>query len=375
MKMKAAVLNAVNEPLAIEEVELDPPRGGEVLVQLKATGVCHSDVHYVQGDNARELPLILGHEGAGIVQEVGPGVTRVKPGDHVVLSFLPSCGTCRWCRSGHPVMCDVSANLRGGTMPDGTRRLHRSRDGRDINNFLFVSTFAEYSVVPEASVIPVPVEAPLERICLLGCGFTTGFGTVTNVARVQRGESVTIIGCGGLGLAAIQAARLAGAATIVAVDVHEEKLAMAKAFGATHTLISRRNNDQVLQEIMALTDGLGTDYSLEFVGGAASPATADLAFRAIRKCGTMCFAGLAPDHLDSMPISPKMLMMQQKRVVGAIFGDSQFRSDIPRYVELYMQRQINLDDMVSQEIPLEDINSAVQEVIAGNKVARQVIRF
>ncbi len=373
MRMQAAVLNAVNTPLEIEEVELDAPQAGEVLVRMVATGVCHSDVHYIVGENARELPLILGHEGAGIVESVGPGVTNAAQGDHVILTFLPSCGKCRWCQSGHPVLCDLGKVLRNGTMPDGTRRL-RKPDGTEINNFLFVSTFAEYTVVPATSVVRVPKAAPLERVCLLGCGFTTGFGTATNAIHITPGESVTVIGCGGLGLAAIQGAALSGAGQIIAVDLHEGKLALAKRFGATDTIVGR-DNAETLAQIMALTGDLGTDYALEFVGGGATPKTAELAFNAIHKGGTMVFAGLAPDNITSMPISPKLLMTQQKRVVGALFGDSQFRSDVPRYVDLYLQGRINLDDMVSREIALADINDAVQEVIAGDKVARQVIRF
>ena len=210
MKMKAAVLYGVKEPLVVETVELDPPKAGEVLVKMVATGICHTDIHRFTGDALVDYPVVLGHEGAGIVKEVGEGVTRVKSGDHVVLTFLPSCGQCRWCHNGQPTLCDLGALLRTGKMLDATTRLHRATDGSDINSFLFNSTFAEYTVVPDASLVPVASHLPLERICLFGCGFTTGFGTATRKLQIQPGETVTIIGCGGLGLAAIQGAVMSG---------------------------------------------------------------------------------------------------------------------------------------------------------------------
>ena len=375
MRMKAAVLYEPKQPLVIEEIELDPPKAEEVLVKMVATGVCHSDVHYYTGDLVREMPIILGHEGAGIVEEVGPGVTSLAVGDHVVLTFLPSCGRCRWCHTGEPNMCDLGAKLRTGKMLDDTSRLHRAKDGLEINNMLLVSTYAEYSVVPEASALKVEDYHPLEKICLLGCGFTTGFGAATNAVHIKPGETVTIIGCGGLGLAAIQGAALSGAGKIIAVDVHEEKLTLAKKFGATHTVQNRHDPDGVVKEIQDITWGVGTDYSMEFVGADQSDETLDIAFRAIRKGGTMLMVGVAQTSKKTLPISPRDLTHWQKTVQGVLFGDAQFRTDIPRYIELYHQGKINLDDMVTREIGLEEINSAFEHVLAGNKVARQVIRF
>ena len=379
MKMRAAVLYEPRTPFRVEEVELDPPQVDEVLVKLVATGVCHSDVHYYTGDSplhASGNPIILGHEGAGIVQEVGEGVTHLQPGDHVVLTFLPSCGKCKWCHIGQPTLCDYGAQLRTGMMLDGTHRHHRASDGKPIDNFLFVSSFGEYTVAPVASLVKVPDYLPLERLCLLGCGFTTGFGAATNAVHIRPGESATIIGCGGLGLSAIQGARASGAGKIIAVDVHEEKLEMAKKFGATHTILNRRNVDEVVKEVMEITWGEGSDFSFEFVGWDQSPHTLDIAFQSVRKGGTMVMVGVASQHLESkMPIIPRDVVNLRKKIKGVLFGDAQFQVDIPRYVTLYEQKQIDLDGLVSAEFTLDDINTCVENVLAGNKVARQVIRY
>ena len=375
MRMKAAVLHSVREPLTIEEVELDPPKAGEVLVKMVASGICHSDIHYFTGDSPTNKPVVLGHEGAGIVEEIGEGVTRVKPGDHVILTFLPSCGRCKWCHTGRPTMCDLGAKIRTGLMVDGTTRHHRASDGADLYSFLFISTYGEYSVAPEASMVVVPEYLPLEKLCLLGCGFTTGFGTITNKLHIKPGETVTIIGCGGLGLSAIQGARISGAGKIIAVDVHEEKLAMARKFGATHTILNKHDADAVVNEITEITWGVGTDYSLEYVGWSQSNETLDIAFRAIRKGGAMCIVGVALEDQRTLPFDPFTVTIYRKKIMGALFGDAQFQVDIPRYVSLYEQGQINLDDMVTKELSLDQINTGFETVLAGNKVARQVIRY
>jgi S-(hydroxymethyl)glutathione dehydrogenase/alcohol dehydrogenase len=375
MRMKAAVLYGVKEPLVVEEVELDPPKAGEALIKMVATGICHSDPHRYTGDSQSQLfPIVLGHEGAGIVEEVGEGVTRVKKGDHVVLTFLPSCGKCRWCHTGHPNKCDLGAQLRDGKMLDGTTRIHR-RDGSDIYNFLFNSTYAEYSVAPEASLVPVPEHLPLEKICLFGCGFTTGFGTATNKLHIRPGETITIVGCGGLGLAAIQGARLSGAGKIIAVDIHPEKLEMAKKFGATHGVLNKHNVEEVIQEITDITWGVGTDYSIEFVGFDQSDETLDIAFQAIRKGGTMCMVGIGAQDKRTLPFDPLTLTLWRKKVTGVLFGEAQFQTDIPRLAALFEQGQINLDDMITRELSLDQINEGFQAVLAGNQVARQVIRY
>ncbi|MCH9046015.1 MAG: Zn-dependent alcohol dehydrogenase [SAR324 cluster bacterium] len=375
MRMKAAVLYEVNQPLVIEEIELDPPKSGEMLIKLVATGVCHSDVHYYTGDVPREFPIILGHEGAGIVEQVGEGVTSVQPGDHVVLTFLPSCGRCRWCHTGHPNMCDLGAKLRTGKYLDDTYRHHRASDGKDINSFLFVSTYAEYTISPEASVLKVPDYLPLERLCLLGCGFTTGFGAATNAAHIKPGETVTIVGCGGLGLAAVQGAALSGAGKIIAVDVHEAKLSMAKQFGATHTIVNRHNWKEVVEEIHEITWGVGTDYSFEFVGSDQTDETVKICYEGLRKGGTLFMVGVGRVSKKTLPIGPTNFSLWRKKLQGVLFGDAQFRVDIPRYIDLYQQGQIKLDEMVTQEFRLEEINTCFQNLLDGSKMARQVIRY
>ncbi len=374
MRMKAAVLAGVNQPFVIEELELDPPGAGEALIRMAATGVCHSDLHVVSGDLSRPFPVVLGHEGAGIVQEIGEGVTDVKPGDHVILTYLPACGKCRWCHTGQPTLCDLGALLRTGKMLDGTSRLHRP-DGTEISNFLFVSTWAEYSVVPEASLVAIPDYVPLERVCLFGCGFTTGFGAVTNSVHIRPGETATIVGCGGLGLAAVQGARMSSAGKIIAVDVHPEKLAMARKFGATHTVLNAHAPDEVIREIMDITWGLGTDFSFEFVGFDQANETIDIAFRAVRKGGTLCLVGVGSAAYKELPIDPYSLALWRKKVQGVLFGDAQFQWDIPKYVRLFEDGRIDLDGIVTHELRLEDINTAVENILAGNRVARQVIRF
>ena len=375
MRMKAAVFSGVRQPLTVETLTLDAPKAGEVLVKMVATGVCHSDVHYYTGDSTgRPLPFIPGHEGAGIVQKVGAGVTDCKPGDHVVLTYLPACGKCRWCHTGQPNMCDLGALLRTGKMFDGTTRMHRP-DGTDVNNFLFVSTWATHSVVPQASVVVVPDYLPLERLCLLGCGFTTGFGAATNAVHIRPGETATVIGCGGLGLAAIQGARSSGAGKIIAVDKHPEKLALAKQCGATHGILNKGDPDEVVREIMDITWGVGTDYSFEFVGWTQVGQTWPIAFLGVRKGGTMIVCGVGAETISEVPIQPWALTHFQRTVQGVLFGDAQFRTDIPRYVRLFEEGKLDLNGVVTKELRLEDINTAIENILAENRVGRQVIRF
>ena len=375
MRMKAAVLYEINQPLVIEEIELDDPKAGEVMIKLVATGVCHSDVHYYTGDLPREKPIILGHEGAGIIEKVGQGVTDLAVGDHVILTFLPSCGKCRWCHTGHPNMCDLGAKLRTGKYLDDTHRHHRASDGKNISTFLFCSTYGEYTISPEASVLKVADYLPLDKLCLLGCGFTTGFGAVTNAAHIKPGETVMIIGCGGLGLSAIQGAALSGAGKIIAVDVHEEKLTMAKQFGATHTVVNRHDWEEVVKEVQEITWGVGVDYSFEFVGFDQTDETIKIGYEGLRKGGTFFMVGVGRVDKKTIPISPTNLPLYRKKLQGILFGDAQFRVDIPNYIELYQQGKIKLDEMVTKEFRLEDINTCFENILAGNRVARQVIRY
>lgn len=374
MRIKAAVFVEANKPLQIEELELEGPKAHEVLVKLTATGVCHSDVHVVTGDMPLPGPIVLGHEGAGVVQAVGPGVTRVQPGDKVVLTFLPACGQCRWCHEGRPNLCDLGAQLLAGTMLDQTPRLRR-KDGSPVKHFLFVSTWADHTVVPDACLVKVQPEAPLDKACLFGCGFTTGYGSTTNAIQIKPGESMTVVGCGGLGLAAIQGAAASDAGQIIAVDVHEAKLTLAKKLGATHVVQNRHNADEAVKEILALTGGLGTDYSGEYVGFDQSPETVDIAFRAVRKGGTMLMVGVGAFTQRTLPINPAAVTLLEKRIQGVLFGSARFKTDIPRYVDLLLKGKLDLDTLITNHYRLEDINTCIQNLHDGDKVGRQVIRF
>ena len=377
MRCKAAVFFKAHEPLRIMEIELDPPRAGEVLVKMTATGVCHSDVHFYTGDVAMwetGNPVILGHEGAGVVEAVGDGVDHLAPGDSVILTFLPACGRCPACHTGQPTLCDYGAKLRTGAMLDDTWR-HHLPDGGNIDSFMFISTFSEYSVAPAASCVKVAGHLPLETLCLLGCGFTTGFGAATNAANIKPGETVTIVGCGGLGLSAVQGARISGAGMIIAVDVHEEKLTLAKKLGATHTVLNRGDTDAVIREIQELTWHRGTDYSLEFVGFDQTHQTYPIAFGALKKAGTMFMVGRASDETLTITIPPKEVTLLRKKLHGVLFGDAQFQVDIPRYVDLFEQGQIDLTSMITHTYALEDIQQCFENLLSGNKVARQVIHF
>ena len=373
MKMKAAVMHQPGQ-ISVESVELQKPQAGEVLVKMAATGICHSDVHYYVDDMPIATPVVLGHEGAGVIAELGPGVQNYEVGDHVVLSFFPACGQCRWCQNGQSILCDQGQAGMRGTMPDGSRRLQLA-GGEPLNHFLFISTWAEYSVVPTASLIKVDAQAALDRLCLLGCGFTTGFGTATNAIRISPGESVVIVGCGGVGLSAVQGAALSGAGQIIAVDIHESKLAEARRFGATHGVQMRGDIKAVISEIKKICGKLGADYGIELVGGAHMAQTAAIAYYATRKGGTVCLVGVGRADIKSLPIDPLSLVSQHKTIKGVFYGEAHVKNDIPRYVTLYQQGKIDLDSMVSRELALEDIQSGIEAVISGNEVIRQVIRF
>lgn len=372
MRMRAAVLHEVGKPLVLQDITLDPPRAGEVLVRVRAAGICHSDLHYATGQIPRPVPLLLGHEGAGEIVQTGADVTSVRSGDHVVLTFLPSCGRCRWCATGEPTLCELSARLRDGTMLDGTRRLH-TLDGRDIDNLLFIGAFAEYAVVPEASVVRVPDDVAWQELCLFGCAFTTGFGSATRAVPLGAGDTVAVVGCGGVGLACIEGAALAGAAQIIAVDVQAANLDRARRFGATDTVRAGGDVLSVVRQISELTGGLGVDYAFEFVGGAAAPDTIATAYHAARKGGTVCIGGLAAASLSELPISPLALVTGRKTIRGVLFGNTSFRVDIGRYVDLHRRGRLKVAELISRTLPLEDINEGIQEVLDGGSVARVVV--
>jgi S-(hydroxymethyl)glutathione dehydrogenase/alcohol dehydrogenase len=366
MKIKAALLTAPNTPFSIEDLTLDDPQEGEVLVKIAACGVCHSDYHLLTGTTRHATPVVCGHEGAGIVEAVGKGVARVKVGDHVTLSWTPDCGHCFYCRNGQPNLCETFTDpIWAGTMLDGTTRL--KQDGDPIYAYCGLATFAEYVVVPEQSCIPIRKDIPLKVASLVGCAVATGVGAAIYTAGVRPGESVVVFGCGGVGLNVIQGAALAGAETIIAVDLNETKMQLARDFGATHTLIS---SDNTLEAIRDLTHGRGADYTFEAVG---LPKLQEFSMEAIRPGGMAVFAGLsAMGSATNLPGA--ILTRQEKTIKGSYYGSINPARDFPMLLDLYAAGKLKLDELVSHEYTLGQINEAFESMLTG-EVARGIIVF
>jgi NDMA-dependent alcohol dehydrogenase len=369
MRTRAAVSYEPGKPLVIEDLEIDAPRAGEVLVRMAAVGLCHSDYHVMAGDRPVGMrPMVLGHEGAGIVQAVGTGVTRIQPGDHVVLTFIPSCGRCRWCLSGMAHSCVLSAHIAKGPQIDGTFRL-RNKAGEPVGQFCLLGAFSQYAVVNQDSVCVIDKSYRLEVACLTGCGVVGGFGAAVNRARVRPGSSVLVIGVGGVGINVIQGARLSGATTIIAVDVFDQKLTWARAFGATHAI--HANETDVVARVMEITGGSGVDFAFEVI---SSPDTIGQAFAATAKMGVVVVLGLTPALVESLPISPLHLVLFQKTLMGSLYGTSNAHVEIPRLLSLYAQGQIKLDELVTRTYWLDEINQGYADMLAGKNI-RGVLRF
>ena len=364
METRAAVLYEANKPLEIETLELDDPKDGEVLVRMGAAGVCYSDYHIMNGEWTVPLPMVLGHEGAGVVEKVGAGVARVKPGDHVILNFRPNCGHCHYCIVGRPVLCDGIDTSRF-VLFDGTVRLHRN--GQDVHHFTRTACFSEYAVVPESGAVPVRPDMPLDRACLVGCSVMTGVGAVTNTARAQAGSDVVVIGCGGVGLNAIQGAVLAGAHRIVAVDLLDSKLEYARQFGATD-VVNAGNGDAVAR-VVEITGG-GVDYAFEAIGNAR---TIEQAYEMCRPGGTAVVVGMAAETAD-IRINALSLPRSERAIVGSWYGGARPWVDLPKLVDLYMSGKLKIDEMISRTYRLDEINTAYDALVAG-EVARSVIVF
>ena len=367
MRMQAAVLDAPAQPFDVREVELDEPRAGEVLVRIAASGLCGSDLKALDGLRAlAPFPVILGHEAAGVVEHVGDGVERVNTGDHVVLSILPACNTCAACRQARPNHCAATATaMRNGNLLDGSSRL--SANGERLNHFLTVSSFADHAVVPESAATVVDPAMPLDRAALIGCAVLTGYGAVRNSAQVERGASVAVFGCGGVGLSAIQGARIAGAETIVAVDVHEGKLALASALGATDTVNARSENDPAAA-VREATHG-GADYAFEAAGRAQA---FEQAWASLAAGGLLTVIGTLPSGtkltLDADPL------IEEKRVAGCYLGGSSPARDVPALVERYLGGELQLDELVSRRIALAELDDGFARLREGTE-ARQVVVF
>jgi NDMA-dependent alcohol dehydrogenase len=368
MKTRTAVLHSPGEPICVEEIELDPPKEHEVQVKIVAAGVCHSDYHLVTGELPGYMPMALGHEGAGIVEVVGSGVTNCQPGDHVVLSFIPACGQCFYCTRGHSNLCNMGAAIVMGPQLDRTFRMHTAQ-GQDIGQFCQVSTFSERTVVPDMSVVKVADYYPLNKAVLVGCGVPTGIGAVIHRAKVEPGSTVMVIGCGGIGMNVVQGAHLAGARMVIAVDVVDFKLEKAKEFGATHTINAK--NQDVVRVVRDLTWGLGVDYAFEAI---ATPATIGQAYACTGKNGTLVVIGLTPATTESIPISPLDLVTFQKTLMGTLYGDSQPRNDIPNLLAMYYAGKVKLDELITRTYTFDQINEAYADMLAGKNI-RGVIEF
>lgn len=360
--MKAAILTHAGQPMLLADVAVAAPASREVLVRMVAAGVCHSDLHIVDGDLPHLLPVILGHEAAGVVERVGAEVTAVKPGDHVILSLTFPCGYCGQCQGGHGNRCQN---------PDAPRAIGAPArlllDGQPVGQFLNIGAFAEQVLVHETGCVAIPKEMPLDRACLIGCGVATGFGAVVRSAKLEVGESIAIIGCGGVGLAAINGAVVAGASRIIAIDRLPVKLEMAKQFGATDVIDASQGG--VVEAVMELTGGIGVDHAIEAIG--RKEAVED-AFNMLAKGGLATVLGAGKrDTVAEIPLLP---LLREKRLQGSMMGGLRTAIDIPRYVDLYLRGQLKLDELISRRRSLAEIDLALADLRQGG-VARTVITF
>ena len=372
MKTRAAILRERNAPWSVEEIELDPPKAGEVLVKLHASGMCHSDEHLVTGDlagGAPEPPVIGGHEGAGVVLEVGEGVTNLAPGDHVVFGFVPACGRCQWCVTGHSNVCDNAASFTSGRqISDGTAR-HHDLEGNDLSLMCLLGTFAEHTVVHESSCVKIDPNWPLDKACLLGCGVVTGWGSAVYAGEVKPGEYVAVVGVGGIGANAIQGARAAGARAIVAIDPVDFKLDMAKRFGATHTYHSI---DEALEGLGDSTWGRGFDVVIMTMG-VGDGAELGKAFWLGNKRARIVVTNIHPTSEQSIQVPAALLTLFEKRLIGTLFGSGNIRHDIPRLFELYTQGQLNLDDLITNTYSLDQINEGYEAMRNGDNIRGVIV--
>jgi len=360
--VKAAVLRTPGKPLAIEALSLADPRAHEVRLRIGATGLCHSDLHVIEGDMAVPLPVVLGHEGAGVVEAVGAGVTRVKRGDHVALSWAPECGVCRYCVAGRPNLCTASApRVLDGTLLDGTTRLEDSA-GKGVFHYSFLSTFAECAVVPEASCIPIDREAPFAPASLVGCAVMTGIGAAINTARVRPGSTVAVLGLGGVGLNVVQGAALCGAERIVGIDSNSAKARTAAVFGLTDFLDPRVG--PLAEQMRSLLGGELADYAFEAIG---NPATMTSAYEITARGGTVVYIGIAADGA-TLELPATRLPREEKIVTGSFYGGARPLIDFPKILDLYMKGRLKLDELITERLPLARINEGFDRMRRGDAI-------
>ncbi len=368
MLAPAAVLYESANPLVIEDVEVLPPQTGEVTVRMKAAGVCHSDLHVMKGDLPMPMPIILGHEGSGVVEAVGEGVASVKVGDPVIPIWRASCGQCIYCQSGRPALCDMGTAMRfTGLMPDGQTRF-RNAHGDSIRHYAGVSTFASVSTMPEACVVKIPEGVSFEHAALIGCGVITGIGAVTHAAKVPPGSTVAVFGCGGIGLNVIQGARLVSASRIIAIDTHPSKEAWARQQGATD-FINASETDPV-QAVKDLTGGIGADFTFEAIGNTTA---IEQAFDSVRKGGTCIVAGITRADARAS-INTNQLLYAEKTLKGSLYGSTRPRIDLLNLIGLQQTGQLRLDELLTRTYPLSRINEAYEALQRG-EVARSLIVF
>jgi S-(hydroxymethyl)glutathione dehydrogenase/alcohol dehydrogenase len=365
--VKAAVLYRVGGPLQIEELTVENPHAGEVMVRVTAGGVCHSDLHVIRGDLRAPLPVVLGHEGAGIVEKVGDGVADFEPGDHVLMLWRASCGHCLHCLGGRPALCELGAGIRwSGHLADGTSRFRRGDE--EIRHFAGVSSFGELTVLPQEGLVKIDPSVPLDKAAIVGCAVMTGVGAVINTARVEPGASMVVVGCGGVGLNAIQGGVLAGAEKVIAVDILENKLGFARDFGATHLINASQVN--AIEAVKEATGGRGADYAFEVIG---IPKAMSEAYQMIRRGGTLVIVGVAPTGAE-VSFNASSIMLDEKTIRGSLYGSCIPKRDAPRLLNLYRAGRLKLDELISRAYPLEQINEAFAALGRG-EVARSIIRL
>jgi S-(hydroxymethyl)glutathione dehydrogenase/alcohol dehydrogenase len=369
VEVQAAVAHRAGQPLSIEKVQVEGPREGEVLIEIKATGICHTDAYTLSGKDPEGLfPAILGHEGAGVVAEVGKGVRSVKAGEHVIPLYTPECRQCEYCLSGKTNLCQAIRETQGqGIMPDGTSRF--SLQGEMIHHYMGTSTFSHYTVVPEIAVAKIRSDAPFDKVCYVGCGVTTGIGAVINTAKVRPGDKVVVFGLGGIGLNVIQGARMVGADMIVGIDVNPKKRALAEKFGMTHFVNPKEVEGDLVPYLVSLTKG-GADFSFECIGNVHT----------MRQALECCHKGWGTSVIIGVAAAGEEIRTRPFQLVtgrvwkGTAFGGARGRTDVPRIVDWYMEGKINIDDLITHTMPLEEINRGFELMERGESI-RSVVRF
>jgi S-(hydroxymethyl)glutathione dehydrogenase/alcohol dehydrogenase len=368
VKTKAAVVIEPGKPIEIEELELDGPREGEVLIRYTHAGLCHSDIHVAHGDLPCRTPIILGHEGAGIVEEVGPGVTRVKPGDKVVCSFIPNCGHCRWCATGRQSICDMGATILEGNLP-GPRPWPNTGPRGDYGAMCMIGTFSQYGVIHQNSAVAVDADLPLDKAVLVGCGVPTGWGSAVNTADTQPGDTILIVGVGGIGINAVQGARYAGAKNVIAVDPLENKREKALELGATHAVAT---SEEAMELAMELTRGVGADKGI-ITTDLVTEAQVTSTFHTISKGGKVVITGLNKLDLNNVVIPSALMTLFRKTVQGSLFGDCNPTTDIPKILGLYQSGDLKLDEIITRTYKLEEVNEGYDDLLAGKNVRGVIV--